>query len=100
MNTSTISKWGGYGASLFSLVCFGEGTAYAITQGELPAWFAILTGSCFLMAALSGAVCLGAALVDYLQRRRSGNGSANDHPRWRPGRPDLMGFLRPWRTLK
>jgi hypothetical protein len=78
MNANTISKWGGYGASLFSLVCFGEGTAYAVTQGDLPAWFGILTGGCFLLATLSGAVCLGAALVDCLRRRRSGNPPAND----------------------
>lgn len=72
MNANTISKWGGYGASLFSLVCFGEGLAYAITQGDLPEWFAILTGTSFLLATISGAVCLGAAMIDYLLRRRLG----------------------------
>jgi hypothetical protein len=67
------SKWGGYAASFFSITYFGEGMAYAITHGDLPTWFAILTGSCFSLAALSGAVCLGAALLDYFQHRLQSN---------------------------
>jgi hypothetical protein len=74
----TTSKWGGYGASLFSIVCFGEGMAYAITQGELPDWFAIVTGSSFLLGTISGTVCLGAALVDYFQRRRNSQSGGDD----------------------
>ena len=67
---NTTSKWGGYGASFFSIACFAEGAAYAVTQGNLPSWFAVLTGSCFSLAALSGFVCLGAALVGRLARKR------------------------------
>lgn len=70
---NTTSKWGGYGASFFSIVCFAEGMAYAIKQGDLPAWFAVLTGSSFLLATLSGVVCLAAAFVGYFQRRRQGS---------------------------
>ncbi len=77
MNANSLSKWGGYGASLFSLVCFGEGMAYAITQGDLPTWFAIVTGSTFLLATLAGVICLGAALFDYWRRQRSDNRTAN-----------------------
>jgi hypothetical protein len=68
---NTISKWGGYGASFFTIAAFGEGAAYAITQRDLPGWFGILTGSTFCLAALSGVVCLGAALIDYFRRKRS-----------------------------
>ena len=74
MNLNTTSRWGGYGASFFIIACFGEGMAYAIRQGDLPAWFAIVTGSTFSLAALSGTVCLAAALIDYVRRRRTGQG--------------------------
>ena len=75
MNANMTSKWGGYGASFFTIISFGEGMAYAITHGDLPAWFAILTGSCFTLAALSGAVCLGAVSIAYYTRRRQSSRS-------------------------
>ena len=71
MNANTTSKWGGYGASAFTIACFCEGLAYAITEGDLPDWFAIVTGSTFLLATLSGVVCLSAAMIGYFQRRRA-----------------------------
>jgi len=67
---NTTSKWGGYGASFFSIACFGEGLAYAFTEGDLPGWFGILTGACFTLAAISGVVCLLAALIGYFRRKR------------------------------
>ena len=67
---NTTSKWGGYAASFFSIACFAEGLAYAITDADLPAWLAILTGSCFSLAALYGVVCLAAAFIGYYKRRR------------------------------
>jgi hypothetical protein len=71
MNANTTSKWGGYGASVFTIACFCEGLAYAITEGDLPDWFGIVTGATFLLATLSGVVCLSAAMIGYFQRRRS-----------------------------
>jgi hypothetical protein len=68
---NTTSRWGGYGASFFTIVCFGEGLAIALTQGDLPAWFAILTGACFSLATLSGVVCLVAALVGHFRTKRA-----------------------------
>ena len=73
----TTSKWGGLGASFFCIVCFVEGTACAITPGNLPNWFAIVTGSCFLLATISGVVCLATALIDHFQRRQPGHRPAD-----------------------
>jgi hypothetical protein len=66
----TVSKWGGYGASFFTLATFGEGLAYALTQGDLPDWFAYLTAASFILAALSGLMCLTTGFIAYLKDRR------------------------------
>lgn len=70
IQTKKISEWAGYAASAFTIVSFGEGMAFAATHGDLPAWFAILTGCSFTLATLSGMVCLAAALLGLLRRGR------------------------------
>jgi hypothetical protein len=69
---NTTSKWSGYAASFFSILTFGEGMAYAFVERDLPDWFAILTGTCFSLGALSGLVCLGAAALGHFRGRRGG----------------------------
>jgi len=70
----TISKWGGYGASFFIIFCAGAGMAGGVWN--LPDWLDVLIPSSFVLAALSGAVCLTAASIYYFKRLRQSGPSA------------------------
>jgi len=74
MNTiNTISKWGGYGASFFIIIRAGAGMAGG--SWNLPDWLDALIPSSFVLATLSGVVCLTAASIHHFRSKRQSSPS-------------------------
>jgi len=65
------SQWAGYLASFFAIAFFVTATAFRSGGGEVPGWFAVVTGWCMMLAAFSGVVCLVSAVFAFARRRQS-----------------------------
>jgi len=65
---NTVSRWAGYSASFFTLLFC---PLVIIFQDSQPEWMTIFTGGCMVLAALSGAVCLGSAISGFFKARKS-----------------------------
>jgi hypothetical protein len=68
---SKTSQWAGYIASFFAIGFFVTATTFRRSGGDVPGWFAVVTGWCMMLAAFSGVVCLVSAIFAAARRRRS-----------------------------
>jgi len=66
---SKASQWAGYVASFFAIAFFVTATAFRGAGGEVPGWFAVVTGWCMMLAAFAGVVCLVSAAFATARRR-------------------------------
>ena len=69
------SQWAGYVASFFAIAFFVTATAFRGAGGDVPGWFAVVTGWCMMLAAFSGVVCIVSAVFAFARRRQRATAS-------------------------
>lgn len=67
------SQWAGYTASFFAIAFFVTATTFRRSDGEVPGWFAVVTGWCMMLAAFAGVVCLVSGVFAFVRRSRQRN---------------------------
>lgn len=63
------SQWAGYFASFFAIAFFVTALEFRDSGGQVPGWFAVVTGWFMMLAAFSGVVCLVSAAFGYFRSR-------------------------------
>ena len=64
------SQWAGYLASFFAIAFFITALEFRGSGGQVPGWFAVVTGWFMMLAAFSGVVCLVSAVFGFARQRK------------------------------
>jgi ABC-type Fe3+-siderophore transport system permease subunit len=64
------SQWAGYCASVFAISFFVTALEFRGSGGQVPGWFAVVTGWFMMLAAFSGVVCLVSAVFGFARQRK------------------------------
>jgi len=75
MKENRTSQRAGYAASAFSIALLAVGTGYYAVAGNAPVWMPLFMGSCMVLAAGSGVVCLVSAASGYFRGKRDSVGN-------------------------
>jgi hypothetical protein len=72
------SQWAGYFASFFAIAFFITALEFRGSGGQVPGWFAVVTGWFMMLSAFSGVVCLVSAAFGFVRNRKKNTARGQD----------------------